>query len=248
MRSTKLSILIFTGLLAACSDASTPTVPQVRAPAGRSSTAELEPLIVIGVPVTGCDPWLDANWCQGSGGGPGECMYSSGDPELASAEGCPLTGGGEPADGGDWGGSTPTSTDPPATAPQGVSQADYDKLNRAEKILCTLSPSQCVAVIYHAHYASEWARSETPELGTAEGDNKRDALRHTMWQARMTKYLGAGTAEMWGNAHETSSTSAAATAMDQHNNAVGRDIGDTWSDLEAGVLSAWANGLLVGHP
>jgi hypothetical protein len=85
----------------------------------------------------------------------------------------------------------------------------------------------------------------------AEGDHKRDALRHTAWQALLTWMIGEDRARVWGDAHEESSTSAAATCMDQHNNAVGRSIGRTTygsDNIYTATTRAWDAGRLHGSP
>jgi hypothetical protein len=149
------------------------------------------------------------------------------------------------------GGGPPSSGEPSATAPSGISQDEYNKMNRAEKLLCIQDTTKCAFVIGAGLSAQDWSRAQTPGLGTAEVDNKRDALRHTAWQAQIAWGLGASTAQAWGDAHETTSTSANATCMDQHNNAVGRVIGVTASamaNIEQMVLNAWDNGQLQGSP
>lgn len=56
-------------------------------------------------------------------------------------------------------------------------------------------------------------------------DGKADALRHAYWNALMTRRTSAAFAERFATAHETgSSNRPAATAMDLHNNAVGRAL------------------------
>ncbi len=121
-------------------------------------------------------------------------------------------------------------------------------LNREEKILCGLNPYECGAVIGRGREASQWARSKTPELGDAEADNKRDALRHGSWQALLSKQIGEGRAEVWKNAHETSSTSPGSTCMDLENNRIGREVGRTWNNVYDGIDRAWNDGLMIGSP
>lgn len=56
-------------------------------------------------------------------------------------------------------------------------------------------------------------------------DGKADALRHALWNAWMTRRVGAAFAERAATAHEVgSSNTAAASAMDLHNNAAGRAL------------------------
>jgi hypothetical protein len=155
--------------------------------------------------------------------------------------------GGTGAGGGDWGGGGSPS-DEPLIAPEGIDQADFEQLNPAEKWLCVLNPNECAAVIVGGHEASVWARDQTPELLGAEGDNKRDALRHALWQAILTRLIGSTRAAAWGNAHETSSLNPMSTCMDQWNNAVGRSIGAASGNVYTGVLTAWNNEQLKGAP
>jgi hypothetical protein len=90
-----VAILIGVVLTAACADA--PTMPQdsgIRARQGFSSDIVLDPVIVIGDP--SCNPYLDANFCQGRG--TGTCITTDPtqptDPEWATVESCPGFGGG----------------------------------------------------------------------------------------------------------------------------------------------------------
>lgn len=158
------------------------------------------------------------------------------------------TGGTSAGGGGDWGGVWVPDEDPPAIAPDGIDQAEFEKLNRVEKWLCVLSPNECAFVIASGHHASDWARERTPQLGEAEADNERDALRHTLWQALLAGGIGGDRAKAWGDAHETSSLNPLSTCMDQWNNAVGRRIGVAGGNIYSGVLNARDTGQLKTSP
>ena len=58
-------------------------------------------------------------------------------------------------------------------------------------------------------------------------DGKADALRHAYWNALMTRRAGAAFAEAFATAHEVGSgNTAAAGAMDLHNNRIGRALAE----------------------
>lgn len=60
-------------------------------------------------------------------------------------------------------------------------------------------------------------------------DGKADALRHAYWNALMTRHTGAAFAELFATAHETGSANAPeASAMDLHNNALGRALAQSF--------------------
>lgn len=60
-------------------------------------------------------------------------------------------------------------------------------------------------------------------------DGKADAFRHAYWNALMTRRTSAAFAAQFAGAHEVGSTNtAAATAMDLHNNAVGRALAERY--------------------
>lgn len=71
-------------------------------------------------------------------------------------------------------------------------------------------------------------------------DGKADAFRHAYWNALMTRRTSAAFAAQFASAHEVGSTnSAAASAMDLHNNAVGRALAERFpaaSDTELAQL------------
>jgi hypothetical protein len=265
MLFTFLALVSVAFAAAACNDDSRNVVePDPFGGPGFSTSGEaieLDPLIVTACPpgTSGmypdcqpdrCDPVFEAS-CN-----PDPCYYDSsssgcsGDPCINNPSG-PGCGGDPCAYGACGSGWTDLSGTPPAAAPDGIPQFEYDKLNFWEKLLCAANTGECGHVITHGYIAGSWAREMTPELGAAEGDNKRDALRHTAWQAMLAWVIGTDRARLWGNAHETSSESLEATCMDQWNNAVGRAIGISdpgYDEIKAAVLQAWAAGQLKGSP
>lgn len=265
MLFTFLALVLVALAATACNDDSRNVVePDPFGGPGFSTSGEaieLDPLIVTACPPgtsgmypdcqpDSCDPVFEAS-CN-----PDPCYYDSsssgcsGDPCINNPSG-PGCGSDPCAYGACGSGWTYPSGPPPASAPEGISQTEYDKLNFWEKLLCTGNPTQCGAMIAAGYLAGQWARDMTPELGAAEGDNKRDALRHTAWQALMAWQMGAEWARRWGDAHETSSESLEATCMDQWNNSVGRSIGSTaqsWEAIQAAVLNAWATWQLKPSP
>ncbi len=53
----------------------------------------------------------------------------------------------------------------------------------------------------------------------------KNAVRHVVWQAKLTKTVGKKRAELIGNAHEAGEEKSKDSYMDQQNNKVGRRIG-----------------------
>ncbi len=66
----------------------------------------------------------------------------------------------------------------------------------------------------------------TTAAATSPGrPGRRNAQRHFSWQACLTARYGADVARAVGAAHEQGSRRPADTAVDQHNNAIGREYG-----------------------
>ncbi|WP_406395818.1 DNRLRE domain-containing protein [Streptomyces sp. NBC_00887] len=88
-------------------------------------------------------------------------------------------------------------------------------MNKYEKALCKKHPHGC----YKWGIASDWAFS-------IAGGNGRynNALRHCIWQARLTFMLGANAAKQWATAHEGKDRSTD-HYIDLHNNSWGRKVG-----------------------
>ena len=185
-------------------------------------TCALEPLVVV---VTECPN----GWILGS------------DNVCRSARGGGATGGGGDIGGNTGEGGGGDSSDPGDPPPPGIDEDYWSQLNAKEKEMCRASLMECVSVFNARSDAESWAAAQDP---TGAHNGPQDALRHAKWNANMTKSIGAARAEAWGNAHELSSTVPAETRMDLHNNAVGRQIGQTWTDVAAGVLWARDTGQL----
>lgn len=205
----------------------------------------LSPIVVDG---GGGDPDCDMWWTPSCG----ECMTGtiSGPDDMQGLAGCPDGGGtggsigSDPGGGGGGGsgsgGSTPPppcpdddcSSDPPAHAPEGVDQEHFESLNKEERRLCWANPIECLNVKSAADHATAWAAAQE---GSGAHNGPQDAMRHAMWNARMTQMIGPERTKAWADAHESSSTVPAETRMDLHNNAAGRQVGSTYSDIGAGV-------------
>ena len=63
-----------------------------------------------------------------------------------------------------------------------------------------------------------------PNTLDAGNDTKRDALRHSFWQAIVAKRTSQNASLVLGTAHEDDNLTSARTAMDLHNNEVGRRL------------------------
>jgi hypothetical protein len=164
----------------------------------------------------------------GTSGGGGGGM--DGDYDSADAYWDYTSGGGGSGSSTSW-----------TTLPPGMEPGYWASLNATEKQMCWASLSDCWAVKSAADDALAWAARVEP-IGAHNGP--QDALRHAKWNANMTRVMGAQRAKAWADAHEKSSTDPAETRMDLFNNAVGRDIGSTWSNPAAGVIWARDNGKL----
>jgi uncharacterized protein DUF6973 len=127
-------------------------------------------------------------------------------------------------------------------APQGFPPELYDALNAHERQLVWWHPLEGVRAYVAAHDAEQWAQLQTSE-GAHNG--MQDALRHAMWNCLMTHSIGADAAKMFADAHEESSANALETAMDLHNNEVGREVAQI-PNTTCGtvVMDAWDQGRL----
>lgn len=166
----------------------------------------------------GDDGWPDEDAGggePGEGGDPGDMGCAAIVPEPGSN--CPPAGGGGSGDNG-----------PPSAAPEGVNQDLYDRLNEKEKALCWSKPTQCFNVWGFSEWALDWA-AQTGLSGAHNGP--QDAVRHAAWSARIAWAFGTEDAKAWTDAHEWNSSHPDETAMDQYNNAAGREIGRRISSL-----------------
>lgn len=149
-----------------------------------------------------------------------------------------------------WGGTSESPMAPPEEPMgPGIDPIWFRALNDAEKTLCRANRTMCRGALVQAVGASAWARDQTPEEGTVDHNNKRDALRHARWQAGLARVFNETYAKSWGDAHETSQAPTdPASCMDQHNNRVGREAARGGGDLNQAVLIAWQTGTLRGAP
>lgn len=107
------------------------------------------------------------------------------------------------------------------TAPQG----GYGGLNEQEKRVCRRHPWDCWRGRDTAPDAVKWAGERFPNE-TGHNDI-RDAFRHCVWNALMTKRANADFAKKFGDAHEYGDADqpVAERDMDLFNNAHGRSVG-----------------------
>ena len=178
-----------------------------------------------------CD-YYDCSFLGGSGGysppGAGPCPY-----------GCSGTGGNSGTGNGGSSGSDPNSP-PPSLSPEEA--AVFQTMNPMEKARCKAHPFECSTYIQQSLAAINF--SETYSNGN---DNKRNALRHTMWNARMTIYYGSAlTANLWAEAHEQGSVGSdpGDTCRDRRNNAIGQQIGGSFLPRR-GELSTGSTLLMI---
>jgi hypothetical protein len=118
---------------------------------------------------------------------------------------------------------------------------DHVKLNEQERALCRSKKLACIKTLYVAHRA----KSRSRDL-YADGENggRRDAFRHSYWNARMVRAAGATWAKSFADAHENGYPENRATPdgrvlseMDFFNNDVGRTHGARESSDDALVAS-----------
>ena len=66
---------------------------------------------------------------------------------------------------------------------------------------------------------------EDPKYDGGRHNGPGDAVRHCVWNCKMTRKVGEETAKDFADAHEESSTCDDETDMDLHNNKIGRELG-----------------------
>lgn len=115
----------------------------------------------------------------------------------------------------------------PAAASNSNPYDDYKALNAAERRLVLRYFWQVNDVRKAAEYARTESERQFPAL-TGQ-DDPRDALRHSLWNASMTRRLASkDAAARWGTAHEElPNNPAQRKAMDLFNNERGREL--TWA-------------------
>ncbi|HNA27044.1 MAG TPA: hypothetical protein PLI01_09595 [Nitrospira sp.] len=108
------------------------------------------------------------------------------------------------------------------------------KLNRAEwRVIWMEIPASDIYPNYKTKAPAETAavnsfRTCDPQASLE--DTKADAIRHSYWNALMTRRTSAASAEKLATAHEFNAPRPAASSMDLHNNAVGRYIATKYPD------------------
>jgi hypothetical protein len=151
-----------------------------------------------------------------------------------------------------YGGADPPqwANEVPAEAPPGVTQAEYDRLNPAEKrlmhqyhdrrfnhwrgqgytVLDAIEKARVETSIYYANLAVLAVNAEIWSVQLRPFDDRdnspRNAFKHAFWMCTMSRQFGEQTAYDWGQAHETvdywSAATRALSQMDLHNNHIGR--------------------------
>jgi hypothetical protein len=129
------------------------------------------------------------------------------------------------------GGGTAPPPQPPTQAPTRDALFDLSaRMTQEEWKLAIRAPIASAAAATTIEPSARAAREQMPcdaDLGFADG--KADALRHAYWNALMTRRTGAAFAAQLAAAHEIGSTNtAAASAMDLHNNARGRALAERY--------------------
>lgn len=94
--------------------------------------------------------------------------------------------------------------------------------NAKEKQRCVRHPRECALNRRTSNWAFQVANSKFPRKANTD---KREALRHMIWQAYLTWALGSGSAKAWGDAHEWKSSDPRDSRRDQRNNVSGRQLG-----------------------
>ena len=100
--------------------------------------------------------------------------------------------------------------------------------------LVDVGPIDCNTARNDANTAASEAQARYPD---SISDGVGDAFRHCYWNGLMTIHIGSGQAKSVADNHEESTQgNPASSAMDLHNNQVGRDIGASAGD-EAGAMN-----------
>ncbi|MFI6346403.1 DUF6973 domain-containing protein [Streptomyces sp. NPDC050560] len=103
-----------------------------------------------------------------------------------------------------------------------ISSKFLHDLHPAEVKLAALRPEEVGTVSSISLWAQDTAKEKYPH-----DEDKQNAYRHVIWQARLTRELGPDAAEMWGDAHEAD---AGADEQQDHradlvNNVYARNLG-----------------------
>jgi hypothetical protein len=128
---------------------------------------------------------------------------------------------------------------------------DHLKLNAEEGALCRSRKVTCIKTLFVAHRAKSRSRDLYAD---GEQGGRRDAFRHSFWNARMVHVGGARWAKAFADAHENGYPESLATPkgrlfseMDFFNNDVGRSHGERIADeddVARALVDAVTSGLL----
>jgi hypothetical protein len=120
-----------------------------------------------------------------------------------------------------------------ANALSEIPQSLWDKATKLtveEWKLVILNPIKSYKAAGTVDLSAHTVQAQMPcDIDVGFADGKADAARHAYWNALMAKRTTTAFAELFGTAHESGSTNApSATAMDLHNNAIGRALADKY--------------------
>lgn len=132
----------------------------------------------------------------------------------------------------------------PSHAQSGAAGA-YSSMTSAERRLVLRYFWQVPQVYRAGGYARDEAGARYPQL--IGQDDQRDAFRHGLWNASMTRRLRSKrAAERWGDAHEAvPNNPAARRAMDLANNRFGREV--AWA-MRTGGGAWWRRATFPSDP
>lgn len=101
----------------------------------------------------------------------------------------------------------------------------------------------------HLESQMEWGPDGEPRLITGpQGDPRQNALRHCIWQCKLTENFGPAVAKAFGDAHEAGSPNDADHQSDLINNKIGRGCGADRDDKRScgdKCHAAWDKGRLA---
>lgn len=128
--------------------------------------------------------------------------------------------------------------------PEGLSCRCGERVNAVRQV----GPIDAMTAADLADQARQMASTLAPQFpdGVAGiSDGTADAFRHCFWSCRMAQVIGPEQARLIGNVHEECNPgTAAATSMDQHNNAAGRAMGTPGANCAQSCADGTVNGAL----
>jgi len=128
----------------------------------------------------------------------------------------------------------------------GMQRTIWDHLQEAASGILEVGPIDA----YDAAFGEDEDAAAAFSAGF-EGMWMQNAARHGVWQARLAFKYGAASAREIGNAHEEGSPNALDSWIDQHNNRVAREIGESAGSLDEipGLIrAAIEDGRLITSP